>query len=191
MKLLPTFLLSTITLLLASCGGTAPTTTGPEPTVPVTLDHRLEGNVLITTATVTNNTAEPLTLIKNRNFFGLSVKTADPADSRVIFPKIVTFPPVVSSQVANLAPGQSTTFEASFLIRPLNELAFELERREQPFNPRSYQVMQSRKLVATFDYSHHDRFLNERSKKIAQNFLTTPIKTRASFQLPPLGQPGF
>lgn len=169
---------------LSACSGTQATTTGSNPTVPVAITHQLNGNVLTAVATVTNNTEAPISFVKNRNFYSISVTTADPADSRVVFPKIVTFPPVVSNQVVNVAPGQSTSFSASFQIRPLNELAYDLERVDQPFSPRSYQVMQSRKLRTTFEYNHFPRFLNERSKKVAKGFLTVPIKSQAPFQLP-------
>lgn len=181
--------LLSITLLplffFISCSST-PDTTGTEspqnPLFPVALSHQFTGNKLTVQATVTNQSPNPITLVENPNFFSFSLAPTKAGSSRVVNKKIVTYAPVVSKEVVNLAPGKAKTFTSHFLVREAGEGRFELERSFQPFPPRSYTIFTDPGLKLSFSYEHYPRFLNETSKKKAAQFLTTPLRATKTFK---------
>gem|GEM_PF-4612411 len=170
--------------LLSSCASQKTSSASSSTQYPVTLKHKITGNQLIVDATVTNNTKETVSLVNNRNFYNISVRALNPKKDEAYRPKIVTYGPVVSKEVMVVKPGHATTFSTTFLMRSLAGGPIEVERKDQPFGPRSYMVITDDTLKSTFTYEHYPRFLNERSKKVAVNFLTTPLGGQSTFRRP-------
>ncbi len=173
---------------LISCGAQKVST---PPQYPVTFTHKIAGNQLTVNATVTNNTAQTISLVKNPNFYGISVRAQDPKKDEAIRPKIVTYGPAVSKDVAIVAPGHATTFSTTFAMRRLLGGPIEVERVEQSYGPRSFMVISDDTFKTTFSYEHYPRFLSEKAKKTGQNFLITPLRGQSTFRRPLIPVPSL
>jgi len=175
-------------LFLVSCGTPQPTSS---PEFPITMTHKIAGNRLTVNATVTNNSAETISLVKNPNFYGISVRAQDPKLDEAVNPKIVTYGPATSKEVAVLAPGHSTTFSTNFYLRRLIGGPVEVEREVQAHGPRSFMVISDDTFKTTFSYEHYSRFLTPTAQKAGQNFCNSQLRAKSTFRRPfiPLAAP--
>ncbi len=168
-------------LFLANC--TSQQVTQPSDTE-TAITYQTSGSKLIVNATVTNRSAVPLSLVKNANFYSISVRALDPKKDEAINPKIVTYGPAISTEVVNLAPGESTTFTSKFFLRQLTNGPLEVEREFQPYGPRSFMQITDGTLRASFDYSHYPKFLTPKALKKGANFHLKPLRANSTFPRP-------
>jgi hypothetical protein len=172
---MPRLVLAAVALLLASCTSTFTDASK----LPCKVTHRLEGNKLIATATVTNESRSTVTFVDHADFYIFDLEAANPAKQRqIVHPLLIHFIRATREHLVRVAPGEQIRFDWPYTIHRKGAGTSELT---SPFF--GIRTWDSR-LRVTFKYGASADYLPKHAWALGRNYVMAKLKAEEVFPWP-------